>query len=85
MPAKYENLIVETNQPIARITLNRPERRNALSQALMQELLDCLRSFGQSREVGAVILAASGNVFSSGHDLSEMRGRTVSEYRKLFE
>jgi enoyl-CoA hydratase/carnithine racemase len=85
MPANYENLIVEVDQQIARITLNRPERRNALSLALMQELLACLRSLGESNEVGAVILAASGNVFSSGHDLSEMRGRTVSEYRKLFD
>lgn len=85
MPANYGNLLVEINQQIARITLYRPERRNALSLALMQELLDCLRNFGESREVAAVILAASGNVFSSGHDLSEMRGRTVSEYRKLFD
>lgn len=85
MPANYENLLVEINPPLARITLNRPERRNALSLGLMQELLACLRSLGESREVGAVILAASGKVFSSGHDLSEMRGRTVSEYRKLFD
>lgn len=85
MPANYENLLVEITPPIARITLNRPERRNALSLALMQELLACLRSLGESREVGAVILAASGKVYSSGHDLSEMRGRTVGEYRKLFD
>ena len=85
MPANYENLLVEINLPLARITLNRPERRNALSLALMQELRDCLQSLGESREVGAVILAAAGNVFSSGHDLNEMRGRTVGEYRKLFD
>lgn len=85
MPMKYENLLVETNQPIARITLNRPERRNALSLALMREMLDCLRSLGESREVGAVIVAAAGKVFSSGHDLSEMRGRTVAEYRAIFD
>lgn len=85
MSGNDENLIVEVDQQIARITLNRPERRNALSLALMQELRDCLRNFGESGEVSAVILAASGKVFSSGHDLSEMRGRTVSEYRKLFD
>lgn len=85
MSGNDENLIVEVDQQIARITLNRPERRNALSLALMRELLDCLRSFGESREISAVILAAAGNVFSSGHDLSEMRGRTIGDYRKLFE
>jgi len=85
MPTNYETLLVETSAPLARITLNRPERRNALSLALMNELTDALRSLAASREVGAVILAASGNVFSSGHDLSEMRGRTVAEYRGLFD
>lgn len=85
MPTNYENLLVEINAPLARITLNRPERRNALSLALMQELLACLRQLGQSREIGAVILAASGNVFSSGHDLNELRGRTLSDYRQLFD
>jgi enoyl-CoA hydratase/carnithine racemase len=85
MPTNYETLLVEITPPLARITLNRPERRNALSLALMNELTAVLRSLAASREVGAVILAASGNVFSSGHDLSEMRGRTVAEYRGLFD
>ena len=85
MPNNYETLLVETHQNITRITLNRPERRNALSLALMRELTAALRSAGESREVSAVILAASGKVFSSGHDLSEMRGRSISEYRQLFD
>jgi len=85
MPTIYENLLVEISAPLARITLNRPERRNALSLALMQELLACLKQLSQSREVGAIILAASGNVFSSGHDLNELRGRTLGDYRQLFD
>lgn len=85
MPVNYETLLVETNQNITRITLNRPDKRNALSLALMRELTTALRSAGESRDVGAVILAASGKVFSSGHDLSEMRGRSISEYRQLFD
>ena len=85
MPTIYENLLVEISAPLARITLNRPERRNALSLALMRELAECLRQLGQTREVGAIVLAASGNVFSSGHDLSEMRGCSINEYRQLFE
>ena len=85
MPTTYENILVELSSPLARITLNRPERRNALSLGLMQELLDCLKQLSQSREVGAIILAAAGNVFSSGHDLNELRGRTLSDYRQLFD
>jgi 1,4-dihydroxy-2-naphthoyl-CoA synthase len=37
MPSKYENLLFEIDIPLARVTLNRPERRNALSLALMSE------------------------------------------------
>ncbi|MGH9845932.1 MAG: enoyl-CoA hydratase [Blastocatellia bacterium] len=81
----YENLLVETDGAIARVTLNRPERRNALSLALMQELIACLRAIGESPQTRAVILAASGNVFSAGHDLGEMRGRSVGDYRRLFD
>src|SRR5262249_56814652 len=40
---------------------------------------------GASREIRAVILAAAGKVFSSGHDLSEMVGRDINEYRRLFD
>ncbi len=85
MRTEYENLLVEASTPIVRITLNRPERRNALSLALMEELTACLRGVGASTEARAVILAGAGKVFSAGHDLSEMRGRTIAEYRALFD
>lgn len=81
----FETLLVEVNGPTAIVTLNRPQRRNALSLTLMSELIACLDGIGQDANIHAVILAASGNVFSSGHDLSEMTGRSVSEYRRLFD
>src|SRR5437870_11860901 len=71
--------------PVAIVTLNRPQRRNALSLDLMLELLDCLDQLGRNREVRAVILAAAGKVFCSGHDLSEMTGRDLNEYRRIFD
>lgn len=87
MATDFEDLVVDllSDSGIARLTLNRPDRRNALSLSLMQELISCLRSTGNSKEIRVVILAASGNVFSSGHDLSEMRGRAISNYRHLFD
>jgi enoyl-CoA hydratase/carnithine racemase len=85
MSTNYENLIVEIGAPIARVTLNRAERRNALSLALMRELTACLREIGGSDETRAVILSAAGSVFSSGHDLAEMRERSVSDYRRIFD
>lgn len=83
----YENvaLELERDETVAVIRLNRPQRRNALSLALMKELVDCLERTGQNRGVRAVILAAAGKVFCSGHDLSEMRGRDVNEYREVFD
>jgi enoyl-CoA hydratase/carnithine racemase len=71
--------------PVAIVTLNRPEKRNALSLAMMRELTSVIEAAGADGEVRAVILAAAGPVFSSGHDLSEMTGRTAGEYRELFD
>jgi enoyl-CoA hydratase/carnithine racemase len=85
MKSNFEYLLVESDSPVAIITLNRPERRNALSLGLMQELITCLRALGQSQDTHAVIIAASGPVFSAGHDLNELRDRTVGEYRNLFD
>lgn len=85
MSTNYENLIVELTAPVARVTLNRPERRNALSLALMREVTACLREIGESAEIRAMILSAAGSVFSSGHDLSEMRGRSINDYRRIFD
>ncbi|HEX5229228.1 MAG TPA: enoyl-CoA hydratase [Bryobacteraceae bacterium] len=81
----YQHLLQTTDGPISVITLNRPERRNALSLELMQELIACLDETVAKAEIRAIILAASGKVFSSGHDLSEMVGRSVSEYRRVFD
>ncbi|MBO0800557.1 MAG: enoyl-CoA hydratase [Blastocatellia bacterium] len=85
MPLKYENLQYETDFPLARVTLNRPERRNALSLALMKELISCLREIGKAKEIYAVILGGAGPVFSSGHDLNELRGRSIVDYREIFD
>jgi len=84
MRNKYEYLKLEVEPPVAIVTLNRPERRNALSMGLMQELIACLREV-ESGEVRAVILAANGPVFSAGHDLSELRDSDLTEYRRVFD
>jgi len=81
----YEFLLVETGPAVARITLNHPARRNALSLALMQELTHALRAVSQLPGTRAVILAANGPAFSAGHDLRELVERSVSEYRQVFD
>jgi enoyl-CoA hydratase/carnithine racemase len=81
----YEHLTLAQEGPAAILTLNRPQRRNALSLALMVEMIDALDSIGRAGEARAVILAAAGKVFCSGHDLSEMTGRNINEYRQIFD
>jgi enoyl-CoA hydratase/carnithine racemase len=82
---KYESISYATEGEVAVVTLNRPNRRNALSLELMLELIDCLKQIEGNRNIRAVVLAAEGKVFSSGHDLSEMTGRDINEYRRTFE
>lgn len=82
---QHEHLLVETEAPVAIITMNRPDRRNALSLALMKELIDCFRALGQQPDVRAIILAANGPAFSAGHDLSEMIDRGINDYRHVFD
>jgi enoyl-CoA hydratase/carnithine racemase len=79
------NLQVSQKGTTAIVTLNRPERRNALSLELMQDLIAALEEIGRKREIRAVILAASGKVFCSGHDLGQMTGRDINEYRRIFD
>ncbi len=82
---EYQNLQFTSEGPLAIVTLNRPNRRNALSLELMLELIECFDVIGANRELRAVILAANGQVFCSGHDLAEMVGRDINEYRRIFD
>ncbi len=79
------NLRLQSEGRLAVVTLQRPERRNALSLELMLEFLDCLDAIARKPEFSVVILEAAGSAFSSGHDLGEMTGRNVDEYRHIFD
>src|SRR5471030_2059997 len=79
------NVIIDDSAPVARLTLNRPAKRNALSLELMRELTAALRMLEHAPGVRAIVLDARGNVFSSGHDLAEFPGRDLAFYRELFD
>ncbi len=70
---------------IATVTLNRPEKRNPLSLALMEELIATFRALGARRDVAVIILTGNGAAFSAGHDLGELTDRSVEEYRTIFD
>jgi enoyl-CoA hydratase/carnithine racemase len=81
----YEHILVERDGAIGTVTMNRPEKRNALSEALMGELMHAFRDLGRDREVRAVVLAGNGPAFSAGHDLREMQARDIGAYRRIFD
>lgn len=77
-------LLVECDGGIVTLRLNRPEKRNALSESLLDALEQAIASLATDDEVRVVVLAANGQVFSSGHDLRELRGRKAGDYRDIF-
>jgi enoyl-CoA hydratase/carnithine racemase len=77
-------LLVTTQAGVVWLTLNRPERRNALSEAMLSELSAALERIAADPSAHAVVLAAVGPVFCAGHDLSEMVGRSRAEYEAIF-
>jgi enoyl-CoA hydratase/carnithine racemase len=80
----FRGVLVREDGPAATITLNRPEKRNALSLELMREVIEALRLVGAS-PARAVVVEGAGPAFSAGHDLSEMIGRDDAFYRELFD
>jgi enoyl-CoA hydratase/carnithine racemase len=79
------NLIVEQEEGLLTITMNRPEKRNALSTAMMSELMAELKRAGERKDVRAVIVAGNGPAFSAGHDLDELKARDLAFYRHEFD
>jgi enoyl-CoA hydratase/carnithine racemase len=81
----YRNLLVTRDGSAARIVLNRPEKRNALSLALMEEMVVALREVSARRDTRAIVIEGAGPAFSAGHDLSEMTGRDREFLAQLFD
>jgi enoyl-CoA hydratase/carnithine racemase len=80
----YRHVLVRRDGDLAVVTMNRPERRNALSEAHMLELTQALRSFEHERGVRAIVLAAAGPVYCAGHDFADMVERDLDRMRTLF-
>jgi enoyl-CoA hydratase/carnithine racemase len=81
---EVRTLIIRESGEALRITLNRPDKRNALSLELMDELTDVLESVGERADVRVIVVEGAGVAFSAGHDLGEMLGRELPFYERLF-
>jgi enoyl-CoA hydratase/carnithine racemase len=80
-----DNVVVKVDGAFATFTLNRPDKRNALSLAMMRELDAALRAAADDHNIRVVILKAEGPVFSAGHDLSELVDRDQKTYALIFD
>jgi enoyl-CoA hydratase/carnithine racemase len=79
------NISVERADAVAIVTMRRAEKRNALSLEMMRELEAALRMLGDDPNVRAIVLAAEGPAFSSGHDLRELHERDAAAYEAIFD
>ncbi len=74
----YETIRLETDtRGVARLTLNRPEARNAMSQQMIRELQDAARQLAADENIRAVVFTGEGDVFCAGGDLKSMQTQAV--------
>lgn len=81
----YQFVEVEREGDAVVLTMNRPDRRNALSLDMMRELDRALAQTAEGNEARAVVLRAKGPAFSAGHDLRELLDRDVEAYHAIFD
>lgn len=78
-------LLISADDSVTTLTLNRPDKFNALSEDLLAALTGALEQISQDSSVAAVIIAANGKAFCAGHDLKQMRANhSEAYYQKLF-
>ena len=73
--AEYEFIKLQTHEGVATLTLNRPDKRNAISDAMRSELIHALEGVAQDRAIKALVLTGEGKGFCAGGDIAGMQRR----------
>ena len=81
----YQHILYEEKERIGILTLNRPEKRNALGREAELEMMDCFRTAAEKKSVRVIILRANGPIFCSGHDRLEVLNQPIANVRELFQ
>ena len=81
----YEEILYSTKGPIGYVTLNNPEKINALSKKMIGEIIDALEHAATDESVNVLIMRAAGKHFCAGHYLAEMVDGGVKEYKYIFD
>jgi len=80
---EFKNILYEKSEGIATITINRPEKLNAMDQETIQEILSALDDAEKDENIRVVVITGAGDrAFSAGADISGMKGRTPLDSRK---
>lgn len=75
----YETILIDRDQRVGTITLNRPQALNALNSQLMREVTSAAAAFDDDPGIGAVIITGSAKAFAAGADIKEMSGLTFAD------
>lgn len=81
----YETLLIQRDEGVVTVTLNRPERKNAANGVMWNELLDVARRLGADPDVRAIVVTGAGGDFCSGADVSGMGGGAGDEGRPVHQ
>ena len=81
MTDNYENIIVETRDRVGIVRLNRPQRMNALNDALAAELARALAAFDDDTAIGAIVITGNDRAFAAGADIGAM---AEWDYQKVY-
>src|SRR5436853_3995266 len=82
----YENILLETSNRISILTINRPDKRNALNQATRDEMVHALESLEKSTESRVLIVTGAGDkAFIAGADIGEFEGRSALAQREAMK
>lgn len=84
-PCRQKMIVLTFRDSVAVLTLNNPAKRNILSMETMLEIIETVNYVGSRRDIDGLIIAASGDVFSAGHDFSDMIDSDVIFTTLLFE
>ncbi len=78
----FNEVLIEADGPFRIITMNRPDRRNALSLSHMRELTAAFREVGETDALG-IVLAGNGPAFCAGHDFADLAGADLATTREI--
>lgn len=81
----YDSILYEELGEVGKLTLNMPEKRNALGIHAETEIIECLQDAGKRHATKVIILKANGPVFCAGHDRAEILDQPLSNIRRLFQ